>query len=106
MLPFSLPRRRRSASCLAALCRRAHEGLTCATARARMYPLQLDEVDTSSNSLESWLEFLRVTHFHKPRSHGIQHVDRKLALKCAMEVQHKSPEPAVKRPITRPKTAS
>ena len=26
-----------------------------------------------------------MTHFHKPRSHGIQYVDRKLALKCAME---------------------
>lgn len=46
---------------------------------------ELDQVDTSLNSINSWLEFLKVTHFHKPRAHGIQHVNRKLALKCAME---------------------
>eukprot|EP00802_Teleaulax_amphioxeia_P013127 Tamp_13175.p1 GENE.Tamp_13175~~Tamp_13175.p1 ORF type:complete len:403 (+),score=45.10 Tamp_13175:48-1256(+) len=45
---------------------------------------QLDQVDTSRNSISNWQEFLKVTHFHRPRAHGIQHVDRKMALKCAM----------------------
>ena len=53
--------------------------------RAERLCEQLDEVDTSLNSLSQWLEFLEVTHFRKPRHHGIQHVDRKLALKCAMQ---------------------
>ncbi|EKX34629.1 hypothetical protein GUITHDRAFT_119175 [Guillardia theta CCMP2712] len=41
----------------------------------------LDMMDTSTNSLENWLDMLRVSHFRKPQGAGVQYVDKQLALK-------------------------
>lgn len=45
---------------------------------------RLDELDTSRNSVQSWLDWIKVAHFHRPRA-KVQHVDRSLALECAAQ---------------------
>eukprot|EP00286_Rhodomonas_abbreviata_P011098 CAMPEP_0181328898 /NCGR_PEP_ID=MMETSP1101-20121128/22999_1 /TAXON_ID=46948 /ORGANISM="Rhodomonas abbreviata, Strain Caron Lab Isolate" /LENGTH=149 /DNA_ID=CAMNT_0023437893 /DNA_START=73 /DNA_END=518 /DNA_ORIENTATION=- len=45
---------------------------------------RLDELDTSRNSVSSWLDWIKVTRFSRPKAR-VQHVDKQLALECAAQ---------------------
>eukprot|EP00291_Cryptomonas_curvata_P001142 CAMPEP_0172194410 /NCGR_PEP_ID=MMETSP1050-20130122/25566_1 /TAXON_ID=233186 /ORGANISM="Cryptomonas curvata, Strain CCAP979/52" /LENGTH=153 /DNA_ID=CAMNT_0012870217 /DNA_START=131 /DNA_END=589 /DNA_ORIENTATION=+ len=53
--------------------------------RAVQLSERLHEHDTSGNSISSWLSWIQNHRFQRPLYSGVQHIDQRLALKCAAE---------------------